>query len=93
MALLRFPDLDPITRCERLEMQKTVVARIYLDQSIEYCPPPDSLQPPGEGELRVTLESDQMHHLEIFNDRQWVDLGETTPELLKSHGLDPETTF
>ena len=93
MALLKFPDLEPFTRYERREMPKTVVARIYLDQSIEYCPPPDFLQPPEEGELRVILEGDQMHHLEIFNERQWVDLGEITPELLKSRGLDPETTF
>ena len=72
---------------------RTVVARIYSNQSIEYLAPPDCLHPPTPGELRVILDGQEMHHLEIFNGQQWVDLGEITSELLKTHDLDPQIGF
>jgi len=69
-------------------MAKVVAARVYLDKSIEYLPPSDSIHPPAApGELRFILEDDQIHHLEAFNGREWVDLGEVTGELLKKHDL------
>ncbi|HLJ27342.1 MAG TPA: hypothetical protein VKY85_11585 [Candidatus Angelobacter sp.] len=74
-------------------MAKIVAARIYLDRSTEYLPPCDSIHPPVEGELRVTSENDEMHHLETFNGREWIDLGEVACKLLKDRGLDPLMSF
>jgi len=74
-------------------MPNCVICRIYLDSSIEYLPPCDSILPPVDGELRVTLEEPEMHHLQMFNGRQWIDLGEVTSQLLEAHGLDPCMSF
>lgn len=74
-------------------MPNCVMCRIYLDSSIEYLPPSDSIHPPAEGELRVTLEESEMHHLQMFNGRQWIDLGEVTSKLLETYGLDPLMSF
>lgn len=74
-------------------MTKIVVARVYSNKSIEYLPPSDCIYPPAEGELRVTLDDEEMHHLEIFKDQEWVDLGEVTSELLKEYDLDPFMGF
>jgi hypothetical protein len=70
-------------------MTKIVVARVYSNQSIEYLPPSDCVYPPAEDELRVTLDHTEMHHLEVFNGREWIDLGEITSELLKKYDLEP----
>jgi hypothetical protein len=74
-------------------MAIVVVARIYLDRSTEYLPPPDAAYPPAAGELRVTIEDESAHHLESFNGQKWIDLGEVTSKLLEKHGLDPLTSF
>ena len=75
------------------QMAKTVVARIYENQSIDHLPPSDSTHPPAKNELRVTLDGEEMHHLEIFNGQEWIDLGEVTGELLKKYDLDPQMEF
>lgn len=69
-------------------MSKTVIARIYVDGSIEYMPPSDSAHPPVENELRVTLEEDNTQHLETFNAGEWADLGELSEDLLRKYDLD-----
>lgn len=74
-------------------MTKIVVARVYSNQSIEFSPPSDAIFPPSQDELRVTRNGDQMHHLEIFKDQEWVDLGEVTSELLKEYDMDPFMGF
>jgi hypothetical protein len=65
-----------------------VVARIYVDGSVEYVPPSDLEHPPAECEMRITLEDDNSEHLQQFNGSHWVELGEVTDALLKKHGLD-----
>lgn len=74
-------------------MAKIVICRIYPDSTIEFVPPCDSLHPPAEGELRVTLEEQETHHLQIFKDQQWIDLGEITNKLLQEYDLDPRMSF
>lgn len=74
-------------------MSKTVIARIYVDGSIEYMPPSDSVHPPVEGELRVTLEEDNTQHLETFNAGEWVNLGDLSEGLLKKYDLEQFGSF
>jgi hypothetical protein len=69
-------------------MSTNVVARIYIDGSVEYVPPSDLEHPPAESEMRITLEEDSSEHLQQFNGGHWVELGEVTDALLKKHGLD-----
>jgi hypothetical protein len=82
-----------LARQHKSLLRRTVVARIYSNQSVEYLAPPDCLHPPTPGELRVMLDCREMHHLEIFNGQQWIDLGEVTSELLEKHNLDPQMGF
>jgi hypothetical protein len=78
----------PTSNLGNLTMLKNVIARIYVDGSVEYVPPSDLEHPPVQNELRITLEDDNTRHLERFNGGHWVELGEATDELLKKHGLD-----
>lgn len=80
-------------RLPEAQMVKIVICRIYPDSTIEFVPPCDSLHPPAEGELRVTLEEQERHHLQIFKDQQWIDLGEVTSKLLQEYDLDPQMSF
>jgi hypothetical protein len=74
-------------------MTRVIVARIYVDKSTEYLPPSDAVHPPAAGELRVTIEDEGAHHLELFKGQEWTDLGEVTNKLLETYGLDPFTSF
>lgn len=82
-----------LARLPEARMAKIVICRIYPDSTIEYVPPSDSIHPPAEGELRVTLEEQETHHLQIFKGQQWIDLGEITSKLLQEYDLDPRMSF